>query len=56
MQDKCERVNPEQTKTLLQKIPDAEIITRMSAVFQALQSDTRLKILFFTQAERDVCM
>ena len=55
MQDKCERVNPENIKTLLQKVPDTEIITRMSAVFQALQSDTRLKILFLLR-QKEMCV
>jgi DNA-binding transcriptional ArsR family regulator len=55
MQDKCERVSPERTKALLQNVPDAEIITRMSAVFQALQSDTRLKILFLLR-QKEMCV
>ncbi|MPN53986.1 Transcriptional repressor SmtB [bioreactor metagenome] len=55
MQDKCERVNPEKIKTLLQKVPDTEVITRMSAVFQALQSDTRLKILFLLR-QKEMCV
>lgn len=55
MQDKCDRVNPEKIKTLMQKVPDAETITRMSAVFQALQSDTRLKILFLLR-QKEMCV
>ena len=55
MKEKCERVNPEQTETLLQKVPAAENITRMSAVFQALQSDTRLKILFLLR-QKEMCV
>jgi DNA-binding transcriptional ArsR family regulator len=55
MQDKCERVNQEQIGNLLQKVPDAENITRMAAVFQALQSDTRLKILFLLR-QKEMCV
>ncbi len=55
MKEKCERVNPAQTKTLLQKVPDSENITKMSAVFQALQSDTRLKILFLLR-QKEMCV
>ena len=55
MQDKCERVNAEQIGNLLQKVPDAESITQMAAVFQALQSDTRLKILFLLR-QKEMCV
>ena len=55
MQDKCERVNAKQIGNLLQKVPDAESITRMAAVFQALQSDTRLKILFLLR-QKEMCV
>ncbi|KKG05415.1 MULTISPECIES: ArsR/SmtB family transcription factor [Methanosarcina] len=55
MQNKCKRVSTEQIKTLMQKVPNAEIITRMSAIFQALQSDTRLKILFLLR-QKEMCV
>lgn len=55
MQDKCERVDVKQIGSLLQKVPDAESITRMAAVFQALQSDTRLKILFLLR-QKEMCV
>lgn len=55
MQDRCERVNPEQIEIRLQKIPDANRITQMAAVFQALQSDTRLKILFLLK-QKEMCV
>lgn len=55
MQDKCNRVNPEQIEALLQKVPGSEHITRMSAVFQALQSDTRLKLLFLLR-QKEMCV
>ncbi|MCC4768856.1 metalloregulator ArsR/SmtB family transcription factor [Methanosarcina sp. DH2] len=55
MQDKCERVSPKHIEVLLQKVPDTEIIKRMSAVFQALQSDTRLKILFLLR-QKEMCV
>jgi ArsR family transcriptional regulator, lead/cadmium/zinc/bismuth-responsive transcriptional repressor len=55
MQDKCERVDVKQIGSLLQQVPDAESITRMAAVFQALQSDTRLKILFLLR-QKEMCV
>jgi len=55
MQDKCERVDVKQIGNLLQKVPDTESITRMAAVFQALQSDTRLKILFLLR-QKEMCV
>ncbi len=56
MQDKCERVDSKQIGNLLQNVPDSESITKIAAVFQALQSDTRLKILFLlNQKEMCVC-
>ncbi|WP_048130696.1 helix-turn-helix transcriptional regulator [Methanosarcina sp. WWM596] len=55
MKEKCERVNPEQIKNLLRTIPDSKNITQMSAVFQALQSDTRLKILFLLR-QKEMCV
>ncbi|HWR25622.1 MAG TPA: metalloregulator ArsR/SmtB family transcription factor [Methanosarcina sp.] len=55
MQDKCERVDAEQIGNLLQKVPDADRITQMAAVFQALQSDTRLKILLLLK-QKEMCV
>ncbi|MDI9395414.1 MAG: metalloregulator ArsR/SmtB family transcription factor [Euryarchaeota archaeon] len=55
MRKKCRRVNPENIKSLMEKVPDSEIITRMSAIFQALQSDTRLKILFLLK-QKEMCV
>ncbi|HIH74536.1 MAG TPA: helix-turn-helix transcriptional regulator [Methanosarcina sp.] len=55
MQDKCDRVNPEKIKALIKRVPDTEVVTRMSAVFQALQSDTRLRILFLLR-EKEMCV
>jgi DNA-binding transcriptional ArsR family regulator len=55
MQDKCERVNAEQIGNLLQKVPDADSITQLASVFQALQSDTRLKILFLLK-QKEMCV
>lgn len=55
MQDKCERVNSKQIGNLLQNVPDPDSITRMAAVFQALQSDTRLKILFLLR-QKEMCV
>jgi len=40
---------------LLQNIPDSDSITRMAAVFQALQSETRLKILFLLR-QKEMCV
>lgn len=55
MKNKCERVSTERVEALLKKVPDSEIITRMSAVFQALQSDTRLRILFLLR-QKEMCV
>ncbi|WP_048109293.1 helix-turn-helix transcriptional regulator [Methanosarcina barkeri] len=55
MHDNCERVDSIQLEKLLQKVPDPESITRMAAVFQALQSDTRLKILFLLK-QKEMCV
>lgn len=55
MEEKCERVDPRQIGTLLEAVPGAESITRMAAVFQALQSDTRLKILFLLR-QKEMCV
>lgn len=55
MQEKCERVNIKQLEKLLQKVPDSDSIMRMAAVFQALQSDTRLKILFLLK-QKEMCV
>ncbi|RXA18227.1 transcriptional regulator [Methanosarcina sp. MSH10X1] len=55
MQEKCERVDSKQTADLLQNIPDSDTITKMAAVFQALQSDTRLKILFLLR-QKEMCV
>ena len=55
MQDNCERVNTKQIGNLLQTVPDAENIAQMAAVFQALQSDTRLKVLFLLR-QKEMCV
>ena len=55
MQDKCKKVDSKQIANLLQNIPDSDAIIRMAAVFQALQSDTRLKILFLLRQE-EMCV
>lgn len=55
MQDKCERIDVKQIGNLLKKVPAAESITKMAAVFQALQSDTRLKILFLLR-QKEMCV
>ncbi len=55
MPDKCERIDVKRIGNLLQKVPGAESITRMAAVFQALQSDTRLKILFLLR-QKEMCV
>lgn len=55
MQEKCERVNAEQMNSLLKQVPDTENITRMAGIFQALQSDTRLKILFLLK-QKEMCV
>jgi DNA-binding transcriptional ArsR family regulator len=55
MQDKCERIDVKKIGDLLKKVPAAESITKMAAVFQALQSDTRLKILFLLR-QKEMCV
>jgi DNA-binding transcriptional ArsR family regulator len=55
MQDNCERVDSKQLENLLQKVPDPDNITRMAVIFQALQSDTRLKILFLLR-QKEMCV
>ncbi|HII00656.1 TPA: helix-turn-helix transcriptional regulator [Methanosarcinaceae archaeon] len=55
MEERCERVDTQQIGTLLEAVPEAESITRMAAVFQALQSDTRLKILFLLK-QKEMCV
>ncbi|MCQ1534111.1 helix-turn-helix transcriptional regulator [Methanosarcina sp. KYL-1] len=55
MKEKCERVNAGQIGGMLKKVPETESITRMAAVFQALQSDTRLKILFLLR-QKEMCV
>ena len=55
MHEKCERVNPEQIKNMLGHVPKTESISKMAAIFQALQSDTRLKILFLLR-QKEMCV
>ncbi len=55
MGERCERVDTQQIETLLKVIPEAESISKMAAVFQALQSDTRLKILFLLR-QKEMCV
>lgn len=55
MQEKCERVDAKQIGNLLQEVPNGESIMRIAAVFQALQSDTRLKILFLLK-QKEMCV
>jgi len=55
MDEKCERVNKNEIDCLLKRVPDPENIVKISAVFQALQSDTRLKILFLLR-QKEMCV
>ncbi|MDO9517022.1 MAG: metalloregulator ArsR/SmtB family transcription factor [Methanosarcinaceae archaeon] len=56
MNDICIRVDEPLIKQMVQNLPDEQTINKMSAIFQALQSDTRLKILFLlSQKEMCVC-
>ena len=56
MNDACIRVDEPFIEQMVQNLPDEQTINRMSAIFQALQSDTRLKILFLlSQKEMCVC-
>lgn len=49
----CKRADKKQIEKLT--IPPPETITRMSAIFQALQSSARLNILFLLK-DRDMCV
>lgn len=55
MKEKCERVNAQETGKMLKAIPEAESIARMAEIFKALQSDTRLKILFLLR-QKNLCV
>lgn len=55
MQGECERVDSKQMGNLLQNIPDSDSIMRVAAIFQALQSETRLKILFLLR-QKEMCV
>lgn len=55
MDEKCERVNPGSLEELLEGLPAEESISKMAAVFQALQSDTRLKILLLLD-KKEMCV
>ncbi|MCL7410258.1 MAG: metalloregulator ArsR/SmtB family transcription factor [Methanosarcinaceae archaeon] len=56
MNDTCIRVDEPLIKQMVQNLPDEQTINKISAIFQALQSDTRLKILFLlSQKEMCVC-
>lgn len=56
MNGACIRVDKPLIKKMAQNLPDEKTINRMSAIFQAFQSDTRLKILFLlSQKEMCVC-
>ena len=56
MNSTCICVNEPSIKKMVQNLPDERTMNRMSAIFQALQSDTRLKIMFLlSQKEMCVC-
>ena len=55
MNHECIRVNEKLIEQMVQNLPDEQTINRMSAIFQALQSDTRLKILFLL-SEKEMCV
>ena len=55
MDEKCERVNPGSLEKLIESLPTGESISKMAAVFRALQSDTRLKILFLL-GRKEMCV
>lgn len=55
MEERCERVDTQQIENLLQAVPEADSISKMAAVFQALQADTRLKILFLLR-QKEMCV
>ncbi|MBP2030697.1 DNA-binding transcriptional ArsR family regulator [Methanohalophilus levihalophilus] len=56
MEEKCDHIDETLIKQMMEIIPSDENISRMGNVFQALQSETRLKILFLlTNKEMCVC-
>lgn len=55
MEEKCEYVNETLIKQMMEILPPDDTIIRMGNVFQALQSETRLKILFLL-TNKDMCV
>lgn len=56
MNDACIRIDDTSIEQMIQNLPDEQTINRISAIFQALQSNTRLKIMFLlSQKEMCVC-
>ncbi len=55
MNDACIRVDKTLIEQMKQNLPDEQTINRISAIFQALQSDTRLKILFLL-SKKEMCV
>lgn len=55
MEERCDHVDENLIKQMMETIPADETITRMGGIFQALQSETRLKILFLL-TNKDMCV
>ena len=55
MNNVCIRVDEKLIEQMVRNLPDEQTIDRMSAIFQALQSDTRLKILFLL-SKKEMCV
>jgi len=51
----CPRIDEPLLKKIIQDIPDEMVITRISAIFQAIHSETRLKILFLL-SKKELCV
>jgi DNA-binding transcriptional ArsR family regulator len=55
MEELCERVDDTLIGQLMKTIPEDGTISRMGNIFQALRSETRLKILFLL-ANKEMCV
>ncbi|MDK2892098.1 metalloregulator ArsR/SmtB family transcription factor [Methanohalophilus sp.] len=52
---KCERLDETLIKQMMEILPGNNTIIRMADIFQALQSETRLKLLFLL-TNKDMCV
>lgn len=55
MDEGCLRVDASLIEDMVEKIPDQRTISKISAIFQALQSETRLKVMYLL-FQREMCV